>query len=357
MSTGAGRQIVRQKLFNSKGMRIFTKYEKEYKHEFPRFSERLALDILGEMRRDPDPGESQQEFAREMGSEELALERSRVEGVRAGLDDEHTMRDRTARILDSNFIKMTFPVFYALYDAAADLDGRNDRTLRTAMVDGHLAAIALSEPMDRIVDRDEDLEYLDDYKLLNPYILKVARARISAGGEDVLAEFEEGFRDAMAGQHLDVKMKLNPTRITERDMAESYKKYRAVMGTAGRNMALARNPLGEIFYVGMARAAETVGCGNEIEDSIRDGAIKIPSWPLYYSLLMGDVRKGFDLTVTKSQIYLQEARVASEMLPDNFAYREFFDLLLLTVEHYVQFRHRQLQKADLWRRFEEGLPS
>ena len=33
--------------------------------------------------------------------------------------------------------------------------------------------IDLSEPMDRIVDKDEDLEYLDDYKFMNPYILAI----------------------------------------------------------------------------------------------------------------------------------------------------------------------------------------
>ena len=85
-----------------------------------------------------------------------------------------------------------------------------------------------------------------------------------------------------------MKLKSKPTKITEEEMTESYKKYRAVMGTAGRNMALAKRPLGEIFYLGMARAAEGVGCGNEIEDSIKNGFVKIPSWPLYYSLLAGE---------------------------------------------------------------------
>ena len=51
------------------------------------------------------------------------------------------------------------------------------------MVEGHILAIDLSEPMDRIVDKDEDLEFLDDYKLMNPYILKLARDKISKGGE------------------------------------------------------------------------------------------------------------------------------------------------------------------------------
>ena len=46
----------------------------------------------------------------------------------------------------------------------------------------HIIAIDLSEPMDRIMDKDEDLEYLDDYKLMNPYILEVARQKISTKG-------------------------------------------------------------------------------------------------------------------------------------------------------------------------------
>ena len=79
--------------------------------------------------------------------------------------------------------------------------------LKQDIVDGHIIAIDLSEPMDRIVDKDEDLEYLDDYKLMNPYILKLAREKISKGGEDVLKEFEEGFKDARIGQYLDEKLK------------------------------------------------------------------------------------------------------------------------------------------------------
>jgi hypothetical protein len=114
--------------------------------------------------------------------------------------------------------------------------------------------------------------------------------------------------------------------------------------------------LGEIFYLGMARAAEGVGCGNEIEDSIKHGFVKIPSWPLYYSLLAGDVKKGFDLTLEKSNLYLQDARLAIDLLPDDFAYKEFLSFLFLTVEHYNQFWYNQLQKANLWKRFESKLP-
>ena len=128
------------------------------------------------------------------------------------------------------------------------------------------------------------------------------------------------------------------------------------MGTAGRNMALGERPLGEIFYLGMAKAAEGVGCGNEIEDSIKNGFIKIPSWPLYYSLLSNNVQKGFDLTLEKSNLYLTEARLAIELLPEKFAHKEFLEFLFLTVEHYNQFWYNKLQKAAKWKEFESKLP-
>ena len=210
--------------------------------------------------------------------------------------------------------------------------------------------------MDRIIDKDEDLDYLDDYKLMNPYILKLARDKISKGGDQVLKEFEDGFKDARVGQYIDAKLKTKPLSITEEEMNQCYKKYRAVMGTAGRNMALAKRPLGEIFYLGLARAAEGVGCGNEIEDTIKNKFIKIPSWPLYYSLLADDVKKGFELTLEKSKLYLSDARLALDLLPDKFSHKEFLEFLFLTVEHYNQFWYNQLQKANIWSTLSENLP-
>ena len=128
------------------------------------------------------------------------------------------------------------------------------------------------------------------------------------------------------------------------------------MGTAGKNMALARAPLGEIFYLGMAKAAESVGCGNEIEDSIRSKIVKIPSWPLYYSVLSNDVKKGFELTMQKSNLYLSEARLALELLPAKFSYKDFLEFLFLTVEHYNLYWFNQLQKENLWQEFSANLP-
>ncbi len=356
MGTKPGKQIIKQGLFKSKGYRLFKRYKEEAENEFPNFAQRFTKDLLQEIKADNSPNSTQQEFAKEVGSNEIILEESQIDSIKSNLEKPEILKDRVLRILNSNFVKMTFPVFNALYDSAGEFFGTTDPEMRQNLVDGHIIAIDLSEPMDRIVDKDEDLEYLDDYKLMNPYILKIARDKISKGGEDVLKAFEEGFKDARLGQDIDTKLKSKPTNITEEEMNQCYKKYRAVMGTAGRNMALAKPPLGEIFYIGMARAAECVGCGNEIEDTIKNKFVKIPSWPLYYSLLAGDVKKGFEITMEKSNLYLSDARLALELLPDKFSHREFLEFLFLTVEHYNHFWYNQLQKANIWSELSSNLP-
>ena len=357
LSTKPGKDIVKQALFKSKGYRLFDKYKKEAEDEFPKFTKRFAEDLLNEIKSDPNPFETQEKFAKEVGSAEIILQKSQIDEVRKRLENYDTLLDRVSRILNSNFVKMTFPVFSALYDASTQYFGDdNDAKKKTDIIDGHIIAIDLSEPMDRIMDKDEDIEFLDDYKLMNPYILKLARDKISVGGKEVLEEFERGFKDARVGQYIDFKLKMNPKSISEEEMIQCYKKYRAVMGTAGKNMTLARFPLGEIFYLGMAKAAESVGCGNEIEDSIKNKFVKVPSWPLYYTFLTGDVQKGFDFTMKKSDIYLGEARLALELLPENFSHKDFLEFLFLTVEHYNMYWFNQLSKEKLWNEFQSKIP-
>ena len=355
MSTKSGKQILKQGLFKSKGYKLFNKYKEETEKEFPNFTERYVKGLLDEIKSDPSPNTTQQDFGNEVGSTEIILNASDIDPIKSKLENLEILKDRVLRILNSNFVKMTFPVFNGLFDAAVEYSGSNPE-LKQDIVEGHILAIDLSEPMDRIVDKDEDLDYLDDYKLMNPYILKLARKKISKGGEAVLKEFEEGFKDARIGQYLDEKLKSKPTKITEEEMNLSYKKYRAVMGTAGKNMALSQRPLSEIFYLGMARASEGVGCGNEIEDSIKNGFVKIPSWPLYYSLLTNDVKKGFEITLEKSNLFLQDARLALELLPEDFSHKEFLDFLFLTVEHYNQHWYNQLQKKNIWSELQSKLP-
>jgi len=201
MSTKPGKQLIKQGLFKSKGYKLFNKYKKETEKEFPNFAKRFTSDLLKEIKSDKSPNSTQQAFAEEVGSTEIILQSSEIEPIKSKLESPDVLKDRVSRILDSNFVKMTFPVFNALYDAAEQYYGKNDPKMKQDLVDGHIIAIDLSEPMDRIVDKDEDLDYLDDYKLMNPYILKLARDKIAKGGADVLKEFEKGFKDARVGQY------------------------------------------------------------------------------------------------------------------------------------------------------------
>jgi len=357
MGTKSGKKIMKQAFFKSKGYKQFNQYKEEYETDFPEFTKRFTTDLLQQIKDDASPNTTQQKFGEEVGSTEIILGSSQIDAIKSKLESFDVLNDRVSRILNSNFVKMTFPIFNALFDASIEYFHDNkDPKLREYIVDGHIIAIDLSEPMDRIVDKDEDLDYLDDYKLMNPYILNLARNKIAKGGEEVLKQFEIGFKDARDGQYLDTKLKQNPTSITEEELDESYKKYRSVMGTAGRNMSLSRKPLDEIFQLGMGKASESVGCGNEIEDSIRDKAVKIPSWPLYYSLSENDVRKGFILTMKKGESYLRDARNALDSLPESFSHRNFLEFVFLTVEHYNEFWFKKLEKANIWSELTDNLP-
>ena len=343
MSTQAGKEIIKQRLLQSNGYKQFNRYKEKTEQEFHGFMQRFIASLHKVITADNNPVGTINRFIEETSSQELALSDSSVPDIKARLSNPDILADRVRRILNSNFVKMTFPVFNALYDGSSYYFGDSvSEERRNAIIDGHIIAIDLSEPMDRIVDRDEDLEYLDDYKFMNPYILAIARAKIAQGGDSVLKAFEEGFHDARVGQQIDIKLKIKPASINDENMSECYKKYRAVMGTAGRNMALNRRPLADSFHLGMAKASECVGCGNEIEDAIKNDAVKVPSWPLYFILNTGNVRRGFELTMAKSDLYLEEARIAVEMMPESFQFKPFLEFLFLTVHHYNQYWYNQL---------------
>ncbi len=346
LNTKPGQQIIKNRLFKTKGYEQFIKYQKESAIEFTKLSSKFTNDLSFLIKTDSNMYDTQQKFSDLYGSE-FELESSVIDSIRSKLTNITTLSDRVSRILNSNFIKMTMPIFMALYDSASIFYDDNNSTLRENLIYGHLVAIDLSEPMDRIIDKDEDLDYLNDYKFMNPYILKLANDQISKCGNNVLREFNNGFKEAINGQKADRDLKLKHENIKAEEMDYCYKKYRAVIGTAGKNMALCRSPLGDIFYLGMAKAAECTGCGNEIEDAIRNKSIKVPSWPLYFYSLTGDIAKCFELTLKKSEIYIEEAQIALDMLPEDFSHKEFLKFLFLTVRHYNHFWYNQLKKENL----------
>jgi len=356
MSTKAGKEILKQAILRERGYKQYNKYKLKYETEFEGFTKRFLLSLHRRIISDTSPNSTVAQFAEEVGSPDMELDSSKVEDIKTRLSRPEILADRVQRILDSNFVKMTFPVFNALFDGSVSyLKEDISNELRTSIIDGHIIAIDLSEPMDRIIDKDEDLEYLDDYRLMNPYILDIAREKISQGGDSVLKAFEDGFKDARIGQLIDHKLKMKPESITDELMIGCYKKYRSIMGTAGRNMALNQTPLSEIYHLGMSKASESVGCGNEMQDAINEGSIKIPSWPLYYSLIANDVKKGFELTLKKSEIYLDEAKLALEFLPEEFELKPFLNFLFLTVSHYNQYWYHDITKRDLFKYFERTI--
>src|SRR5262245_35280698 len=260
MGTKAGKEILKQGILREKGYKQFYKYNSNTEDRFQDFTKRFLLSLHTQIISDPNPLGTMKKFVEETASADLALEDNRISDIRAKLSKPEILADRVNRILNSNFVKMTFPVLEALFDAASLYYKQNiPIDTKNAIVDGHLIAIDLSEPMDRIIDRDEDLEYLDDYRLMNPYILEIAREKISQGGDVMLRSFEDGFKEARIGQSIDTKLKIKPDSINDENMIDCYKKYRAVLGTAGRNMALNMKPLSEIFSFGMAKAGESVG--------------------------------------------------------------------------------------------------
>jgi hypothetical protein len=354
VGTRSGKEILKRVLLRENGYKQFAKYKQKYEKEFDDFTKRFIMSLHQRINYDSSPSATMKKFTGEIGSSELILDDTKLNDVKTRLSRPEILADRIRRILDSNFVKMTFPVFNALFDGASSFYKEEiSKDLKNSIIDGHIIAIDLSEPMDRIIDEDEDIEYLDDYKLMNPYILEIAREKISKGGDSVLKAFEEGFKDARLGQYIDYKMKTKSESINYENMIISYKKYRAVMGTAGRNMAFNRPPLGDIFHLGMANAAECVGCGNEIQDAIKQQSIKIPSWPLYYSLISKDVRKAFEITMKKSEIYLKEADLALHMLPLDFQLKPFLEFLFLTVNHYNQYWYNELVRGDMLDSFQK----
>jgi hypothetical protein len=349
MSTKSGKEILKQGILREKGYKQFYKYNSNVEDRFQDFTKRFLLSLHTQVISDPNPVVTMKKFVEETGSAELALEDNKISDIQTRLSKPELLADRVNRILNSNFVKMTFPVLDALFDAASLYYKQNvPIETKNTIVDGHLIAIDLSEPMDRILDRDEDLEYLDDYRLMSPYILEIAREKISHGGNNMLRSFEEGFKDARIGQSIDAKLKMKPDSINDENMNGCYKKYRAIMGTAGRNMALNMKPLSEIFSFGMAKAGESVGCGNETQDAIKNGLIKTPSWPLYFFVATNDVKKSFELTMKKSEAYINEAKLSLDMLPHDFDYKPFLEFLFLTVSHYNQYWYKDLNRRDLY---------
>lgn len=157
VKTNSGRKILKKGLFRDEGYIQFKKYIELSKKEYDSFVLRFQKDIFELIESDTSSDVTHEKFLKEIGgSQELRLDLDKFHEIKKNLLIRDNLTDRIKRILNSNFIKMTFPVFYALFDGYMKFTKNSDINMRNDIIDGHLIAIDLSEPMDRIIDKDED---------------------------------------------------------------------------------------------------------------------------------------------------------------------------------------------------------
>ena len=62
--------------------------------------------------------------------------------------------------------------------------------------------------------------------------------------------------------------------------------------------------------------------------------------------MTNDIKQSFELTLRKSELYLDDAKLALETLPDNFSHAPFLEFLFLTVSHYNHFWYNKSKKTN-----------
>src|SRR5438093_12315816 len=109
-STQAGKNIMKQGLLRSKGYRQFNQYKEKTEQEFSGFAQRFVVSLHKAISTDDNPAGTIRKFADDIGFQEFALSDGSVADVKFRLSNPDVLGDRIKRILNSNFVKMTFPV-------------------------------------------------------------------------------------------------------------------------------------------------------------------------------------------------------------------------------------------------------
>ena len=124
-----------------RGYKQYSKYSLKYETEFEDFTKRFLLSLHRRIISDTSPSSTLSKFAEEVGSQEMDSDSSKIENIKNRLSRPEILADRVQRILDSNFVKMTFPVFNALFDGSVAFFKEDiSNELRTSIIDGHIIA-------------------------------------------------------------------------------------------------------------------------------------------------------------------------------------------------------------------------
>jgi hypothetical protein len=357
LSTSSGRELVLRKAVGDRGIKQLEFYRGKANGYFSDLPNAYTNGLHKLIKQDREPQRTLAVFEESYRDfPELALDDKKINSVKQKLLNIEELRVRVNTLLASDFISNTGFIFLALCEGALQHNGISvTEEAKRNLLYGHMIAIDLSEGMDRAIDQDEYLEFLDDYRLMNPYILKLGQEMISVVDQSVYQSFESGFKRALKAQSLDRIAKEHPKSVTHEKMNRIYDKYRAVIGTAGRNMAFNRGNIAEIYDFGMAKAAEAGGCTDELMDSLKEDSFENPSWPFFFAIQTGSPRKAFELTLEKGRCYLDEARIALEMLPRDFPVRPFIGSLFLVLDHKMEHAFNTTMKEISFSSLEEQL--
>ncbi|GIU71249.1 MAG: hypothetical protein KatS3mg003_0728 [Candidatus Nitrosocaldaceae archaeon] len=260
------------------------------------------------------------------------------------------------RIFNSNFIITTHPILEILlngaikhYSANSNIN-INDKD-KFELIYVHILALSLAEQLDRIMDKDEDLESLSYYKFIAPFTFKVIINKINK--LNILSSAVEAFSKACKGQYKDYVLQ-NSDILSENDIEECYDgKYGAVIGAAGKHMALYierklslcnNELLSDLFMAGMSAAAKSMGCGNEMEDYYKNNNASL--WIRYYNQETNNIKIAITKTFERSNSYLVEAYKIYRKLDDIDTFpayeKHFIQFMFLIIKHYNEYWYNRL---------------
>src|SRR5205823_5571218 len=134
-----GKIIMKQIVFRQSGYKQFNKYKQKTEQEFPGFTSRFLVSLHEKISTDTNPSGTLKKFIDEVGSSEFTLDEHNINDVKSRLSKPDVLSDRLGRLLNSNFVKMTYPIFNALLDGASMyLKETEPVDTKNYIIDGHL---------------------------------------------------------------------------------------------------------------------------------------------------------------------------------------------------------------------------
>jgi hypothetical protein len=338
------------KLFLKGAKKQSKKFDKEGKVFLERFKKRLTEKLYHEIKKDKNPTETINSFAEELGFEELECKKGSGGQIRRGLLDQTNLKKTVECLCESKFVYQLAPVFCAISWSVREYKKLN---IKEKQVDQLLAAplegLIGSNAIDSIIDRDEYLNFLDYFKLIGAYSIKLARAdSLESGGEVTLKLFEEGLKDANIGQHIDKRIKErieknSKASITYSEMEECYRKYNPV-GVAAKMQCWNEKDLEDIFYVGGASLGKEGGIIDDFQDTLEKKRFDNPSWQSYFLSRTKDVEKSLEYAFEQGKIYGERGKMTIGWLPHGYSILPYLEGIFWYLNRSLKKEYKKVKK-------------